>query len=111
MLRWKPAAAFAALLVLTLVLAGCVGGLGGPLRLPGLSGGTPSGSDVSEVPAFPSDDMRDEDLGPHVPGEILVKVDSEQRAYEIAQKLDAEVTGFWRPSTWLSWNCATRAVP
>lgn len=97
MLRWKPAAAFAALLVLTLVLAGCVGGLGGPLRLPGLSGGTPSGSDVSEVPAFPSDDMRDEDLGPHVPGEILVKVDSEQRAYEIAQKLDAEVTGFLAP--------------
>lgn len=99
MFRVKPTASFAALLVLALLLAGCVGGLSRVTpNLPGVPGGGSSpGSDMTSVLAFPADDARDSDLAPHVAGEILVKVDSEARAYQIAQKLDADVTGFLAP--------------
>lgn len=98
MLKVKRTAAFSVLLALALVMAGCVGGLGGPVRLPGVPVGDGStGPDVLPGVAFPSDDMRDSDLAPHVAGEIIVKVDSEERAYQIAQKLEADVTGFLAP--------------
>ncbi len=54
-----------------LLLAGCFGGLVGVT--PGPSGTPPT---ISQPGAFPSDDLRDQDLADHVPGEILVGVES-----------------------------------
>jgi len=89
MLRLKPAASLAALMVLALLLAGCFGGFVGVT--PGTSRTSP---DVSQPAAFPGDDLRDEDLAAHVPGEILVGVESEEVAERIAAKLDAKLTGY-----------------
>lgn len=96
MFKLKPTASLAALLVLALIATGCFGGLSG--LAPGSpGGGNTGGSDMSTALAFPSDDASDADLAPHVLGEMLVKVDSEERAYAIAEKLDADVTGFLAP--------------
>lgn len=89
MFRLKPTASVAALMVLALLLAGCFGGLVGVT--PGPSGTPPT---ISQPGAFPSDDLRDQDLADHVPGEILVGVESESVAERIADKLDATVTGY-----------------
>ena len=48
--------------------------------------------------------MLDDDLAAHVPGEILVGVESEDVAQRIAYKLDATVTGTWSPSVWRNWS-------
>lgn len=96
MFRMKPTVSLAALLVLAMFMAGCVGSLGG--KLPGIPGaGNTPGPDITSALAFPSDDARDSDLRPHVPGEILVKVASKELAEEIAAKLDADVTGYLEP--------------
>lgn len=94
MLKMRPTAFLAALLVLALAMTGCFGGLAG--IGPGSPSG-PSGPDVGRPSPFPGDDVRDEDLADHVPGEILVSVDSEDVAHRIAEKLDAVVTGFLEP--------------
>lgn len=93
MVRVKPAASLASLLVLAMLLAGCFGGLAGIAPNPG----GPSGPDIGSPPPFPGDDVRDEDLAAHLPGEILVGVESEDVAYRIAERLGAAVTGYLEP--------------
>jgi len=95
MLKVKPAALLAGLLAAALLLAGCFGGLAGVT--PGTPGSSSASPDVGRPAPFPGDDVLDEDLAAHVPGEILVGVESEDVAHRIARKLDAMVTGFLEP--------------
>lgn len=99
MFRWKPAALLSLLMVLALALTGCFGGLSGvaPRSLDGaagLSGGGPRGTDPYSAAAFPADGVRDADLAAHVPGEMLVGVESEEVARRVAARLDAELKNY-----------------
>lgn len=93
MLTRKPTAYVAALAALALLLTGCLGGLVGVA--PSVTGRTPV--DVSQPSPFPGEGVRDADLAAHVPGEILVGVESREVAERVALKLDGQVTGYLEP--------------
>lgn len=91
--RMRPAALLAGLLVLAVLMTGCFGGLSGVA--PRAGGGTRVVA--GETPNFPAPGMKDSDLAAHVPGQIIVGVDSEERAFEVAQALNASVKRYLEP--------------
>lgn len=92
MLLRKSTVSLAALLVFALLVSGCFG----------LSNIAPAdsgrgGPDIPRTPNFPGDNFTDRDLAAHAPGEIIVGVDSQARAREVASLLDAQLKGYLEP--------------